>query len=115
MPYVRVATNVAMDKERANGVGRGVSRLAAEKLGKGEEWVMVEVLPGSVLLYGGTADLAAFVEFKSVGLSADGCPGLSEAVCGFLAAELSIPPNRVYIEFADLDRAMFGFNSKTLG
>jgi hypothetical protein len=41
------------------------------------------------------------------------CAGLSRALCDFLKAELGIEPERVYIEFWDINKKMFGWNGGT--
>jgi len=113
MPYIRVQTNAELDNEAAAALASKVSTLASLLTGKPERWVMASVEPGAALVYGGLFEAAAFVEFKSIGLDAAMFPELSAALCGLLEAEAKIPADRVYIEFTDLPRAMFGWNSTT--
>lgn len=113
MPYVHVETNLGLDAEGSAALAGKVSELAAKLAGKPERWVMARVEAGATLLYGGSDEAAAFVEFKSIGLDATDCPSMSAALCGLLEAEVGIPADRVYIEFKDLPRAMFGWNGAT--
>jgi len=41
------------------------------------------------------------------------CSDFSRQTCDFLQRELKISPSRVYIEFVDLARDMFGWNGGT--
>ncbi len=113
MPYVRVETNAPLDAGARDELAGRLSALAARLTGKPERWVMVRVEAGAALLYGGSDEAAAFVEFKSIGLDATDCPTFSAALCGLLREDAGVPPERVYIEFKELPRAMFGWNGAT--
>lgn len=115
MPYVNVRTNVSLDTQQEADTASKLSALLVEQLGKGIEWVMADVAGNCSLVFGGSDESAAYVRLGSIGLAKDMCPALSAAVCAFFEQELAIAQNRVYIEFADLGRAMFGWNGKTLG
>jgi phenylpyruvate tautomerase PptA (4-oxalocrotonate tautomerase family) len=113
MPYIHVATNLSMDDGRARELNAGLSALAAELLGKPEKYVLARFSQGGVLTHGGTADPAAMVELKSIGLPEDRTAELSDRICAHLKQELGISPDKVYIEFLDLKRNLFGWNSGT--
>ncbi|MBU1247561.1 MAG: hypothetical protein KKB70_02585 [Proteobacteria bacterium] len=104
-----------MDPSVERNVAVELSTLMSELLGKGVDWVMTEVMGNRALAYGGSDDPAAFVRLKSIGLKQSDCPELSKAICAFLVKQLSVPQNRVYIEFTDLDRTMFGWDGTTFG
>jgi phenylpyruvate tautomerase len=53
------------------------------------------------------------VRLKSIGLPIESCPQLSEKICSFVEQQLGIPPNRIFIDFKDLAREMFGWDGKT--
>lgn len=113
MPHVKIETNVELDKIQAHVLATKFSALSAELLGKPEGFVQACVQPVLALAHGGSFDPAAFVLFKSIGLPFERCQGMSSAICAFLEKELGIPPDRVYIEFGDLQREHFGWNSGT--
>lgn len=113
MPYLKIETNVVLDSAGEKALARKTSLLVAELTGKPERWVMVRVVCAASLVFGGADEPAAFVEFKSIGLSAEACPRLAEALCEFLRAEIGVRPDRAYIEFKDLDRGLFGWKSGT--
>ncbi len=113
MPHLRIEANIALDGQAAMETAKKASAMCAAALGKPEQYVQVLVHGSAALVLGGTEAPAAYVELKSIGLSKDRCKDLSQALCGFLEAELSIPANRVYIEFAIIDGALFGWNNST--
>ncbi|MBU1003059.1 MAG: hypothetical protein KKE73_11115 [Proteobacteria bacterium] len=113
MPYVTVQTNVELDEAARQALGRKLSALASELTGKPEQWVMVRVQAGVTLMHGGSFDPAAFVEFKSIGLNEGACADQSSGLCELLAEEIGVPSERVYIEFKNLERCLFGWNGAT--
>lgn len=113
MPYIEIATNVGMDDATARDLLSKASGLAAELLGKPEKYVLARISPGQVLSHGGSADHAAFVTLKSIGLPSDRTTEFSAKICGFLKAELGIDGDKVYIDFGDIKGRMFGWNGST--
>jgi hypothetical protein len=111
MPFIKVETNVAVPGEAA--CLKGLSALAADILGKPESYVLAVLEPEKKLLFGGTADPAAFVSLDSIGLPEDRTAQFSTAICEFLKRELSIPGNRVYIAFGNIQRHLFGWDGGT--
>jgi hypothetical protein len=65
------------------------------------------------LIFAGSDEPAAFIRLKSIGLPKERNTDFSEKICGFVEQELKVPPNRVFIDFKDLERDMFGWNAKT--
>ncbi len=113
MPHLHIETNVALDGQAALEIAKKASTLCADALGKPEQYVQVLVKGSAALVHGGNDDPAAYLELKSIGLPKERCKELSQTLCGFLQAELAIPAGRVYIEFADLERSLFGWNNST--
>lgn len=113
MPYVKVQTNVAMDEAQAKDLASKMSARASELTGKPEQWVMAQVEPAAVLMFGGSFEPAAYVEFKSIGLNEGVCADQSAGLTEVLTSELGIPAERVYIEFKNLERCLFGWNGAT--
>ena len=113
MPYLSIDTNQAIDETSTQAVMKKASSFVANLLGKPESYVMISVKPGTPLTFGGTSDPAAFVRLKNIGLPKDRCAELSETICDFIDQELGVPKDRVFIEFKDLDRNLFGWNGKT--
>ncbi|WP_461210310.1 phenylpyruvate tautomerase MIF-related protein [Desulfocurvus sp. DL9XJH121] len=113
MPFIKVKTNVALDEGRRNGILEGLTALASELTGKPAQWVMACVEDGAALAFAGTREPAAYVEFKSIGLAENVCADQSAGICEFVERELGVPQARVYIEFKNLERCLFGWNGAT--
>lgn len=113
MPFFKIDTNVVMTDGAAREFAAKASALVTKALGKPEQYVQTLVTPGAFLLHGGTDSPAAAVALKSIGLQEGQCAPLSETICAFLDQELAIPADRIYIEFAALERSWFGWNKGT--
>lgn len=113
MPYFNIETNQPVDRESNGKLLKKLSAFIAELLGKPESYVMISLKPGTDLIFAGSDEPAAFVRVKSIGLPKEGCAQFSEKICGFIEQELQVPKNRVFIDFKDLERSMFGWNGKT--
>jgi phenylpyruvate tautomerase PptA (4-oxalocrotonate tautomerase family) len=113
MPLLKIQSNQSLDDARANQLVSAASKLVAEQLGKPERYVMVALEPPVPMSFAGSTDPLAYLELKSVGLPQDKTPALSAALCGLINEQMGIDPQRVYIEFADAPRAMWGWNNAT--
>lgn len=113
MPYLKIQTNLSVEKTlRPDLIGR-VSRSVAENLGKSERYVMVALQDGVCMSFAGSDGPLAYLELKSIGLPEARTGELSRALCDLMHAELNIDKERVYIEFADAPRRMWGWNGAT--
>ena len=113
MPYFSIETNQTVDPASNRDLMKKTSTFIAELLGKPEPFVMIAIKPGTPLIFAGSAEPAAFVRLKSIGLPKERNTDFSEKICGFIQQELNVPPNRVFIDFKDLERDMFGWDAKT--
>ena len=112
MPYLKIQTNQTVTQEQAQDLINKASNLVASELGKPENYVMVALALPVPMLFAGTDAPTAYLELKSIGLPESRTPELSKALCN-LMADLNISPDRVYIEFADAPRAMWGWDGRT--
>ena len=113
MPYFNVQTNQTMtpSEERAF-MSQAVDHLET-LLGKSRAYIMVAIQSGLPLVFGGESTPAAYVQLRSIGLEASQCPDLARAISEMLETRLNVPPDRVFIDFHGLDRALFAWNGKT--
>jgi phenylpyruvate tautomerase len=111
MPYLKIQTN----KEIADKslLMKEMTGLLMDLLGKPEKFIMIAVEPLIEMLFGGTNEPTAFVELKSIGLPTNVTTELSEAISKLLNKHLEISADRIYIEFSDAPRNMFGWNAGT--
>ncbi len=113
MPYLKIQTNQNILSSVEQTLLREASALVASELGKPESYVMVNIDPTRPMLFAGTDDPAAYMELKSIGLAGSQTKKLSSALCNLIHNKLDIPTERIYIEFADAPRSMWGWNNST--
>jgi hypothetical protein len=111
MPYLHVCTNtIVHDHLHFLSI---CSTTVAKALGKPENYVMVELSDNRPMMFAASETPLAFLELKSLGLTADQTADLSATLCALMQQELAINADRIYIEFAAPERAMFGWNKGT--
>ena len=113
MPYLTIQSNREPDAAAARDLMARASKLVAEQLGKSENYVMVALDPPRPMLFAGDDAPAAYLELKSIGLPESKTQDLSAALCALVEEVLGIAGERIYIEFADAPRNMWGWNGRT--
>lgn len=74
---------------------------------------MVKLTHTLSMYFGGTDELCAFIEIKSIGSLVPS--KMSKPICEFFSAELEIPAERIYILFQDIHSNQWAWNSRTFG
>ncbi len=113
MPYLNLRTNQEIAPESLDKVLKSLSMGVTEALGKSEAYVMIIIETSRPMLFGGTNEATAYVELKSLGLPESETALFSKTLCELIAQELNIKPTRIYIEFSNPERHMWGWNGKT--
>ena len=113
MPFVSVTTNQSLSQSVKAELLSEISFNCAEILGNSEDYVMVRLNLGQSLFFARTEEPAIFAELFSIGLSAIDVPKLSCALCKFLSERLGVGPKRIYLNFRDVPRRMWGWNGST--
>jgi phenylpyruvate tautomerase len=113
MPLLKIHTNHPLPPDRRPDLLRRASATVAQILGKPERYVMVSLEHNPDMLFAGDPAPLAYLELKSIGLPGNRTPELSAALCGLLEEALGIPGERVYIEFCDAERHLWGWNGTT--
>jgi phenylpyruvate tautomerase PptA (4-oxalocrotonate tautomerase family) len=114
MPFIKVQTSVAQpQKSDVETVLKDLSAALAQQLGKPESYVMTAFEADVPMTFAGTTDPVCYMEIKSIDLPADQTKTLSQDFCQKINQLLNIPINRIYIEFADASRNMWGWNGTT--
>jgi phenylpyruvate tautomerase PptA (4-oxalocrotonate tautomerase family) len=111
MPLLEITTNTVIDSSL--NIAKKASKLTADLLGKPESYVMVKIENNKTLLFAGNSEPAAHVKLKSLNLPEDKTTDYSASLCSFINTELNISTARIYIEFVNPDRHMWGWNEKT--
>lgn len=113
MPLLRIQTNRPIDTTGQQALISQASQQVASLLGKPERYVMVSLEHNPAMLFGGSDEPLAYLELKSIGLPESKTAELSAGLAALLNEQLGLPADRIYIEFADAPRAMWGWNGGT--
>ncbi|NOX42527.1 MAG: hypothetical protein GXP19_02155 [Gammaproteobacteria bacterium] len=113
MPYLKIQTNVSIDIDQKNMLLSKASQLVAEILSKPEKYVIAVIENNPSMLFDGKNDPLAYLELKSIGLPETKTSSFSQALCDLIYQELNINKDRIYIEFSNADRHMWGWNGAT--
>lgn len=114
MPLLKLQTNLNVAETTAHGLLESLTTLVVRELGKPREVVQVLLEDGCALTFAGTTDPNALVELRALGLAEGRTAHLSKSICDLLERKLGIAPARVFINFQDFRRTMWGWNGKTL-
>jgi phenylpyruvate tautomerase PptA (4-oxalocrotonate tautomerase family) len=113
VPFLKIQTNQALTETSAKTLAGKASALVAEQLGKPESYVMTSVENNPAMTFAGTDAPLAFLELKSIALPDSATADASRALCTLIASETGIDTARIYIEFSDAPRKMWGWNNST--
>ena len=113
MPFLNIRTNQRLSESAAKSLASRASATVAELLGKPESYVMVSIETGADMLFAGTDEPLAYLELKSIGLPQSITASTSRALCDLVAGETGVATNRIYIEFTDAPRHLWGWNGGT--
>jgi len=115
MPLLKLETTVPIPEDKQKALLSSLSRAVAETIGKPEQYVMVTISQAAMAM-SGTPGNAVFVDIRSIGgLTSSVNRKLSEQICKLLNDSLGIPPDRVYLNFAEVDAGNWGWNGSTFG
>ena len=95
------------------GSTRSPGKVVAEILGKPERYVMISLDTSGSMLFAGDEAPLAYLELKSIGLPESQTRDFSSDLCRLVSGELSIPEERIFIEFHGAPRHMWGWNGAT--
>jgi phenylpyruvate tautomerase len=113
MPFLRIQTNQPLSDAEARSLAARASAVVADQLGKPERYVMTSVESNPAMQFAGSDAPLAYLELKSIGLSESTTADTSRAFCAMLASTTGVAADRVYIEFTDAPRKMWGWNNGT--
>jgi len=111
MPLLTLCTNTSIDKPET--LALNASKFVAELLSKPESYVMVKIESAQTLSFAGNCEPAAHLQLKSLGLPQEKTTQFSLALCEFIESQLNINSERIYIEFFNPERTMWGWDKRT--
>ncbi|XP_029298013.1 macrophage migration inhibitory factor [Cottoperca gobio] len=113
MPMFAVNTNVAKSDVPAALLSEATEELA-KAMGKPAQYIAVHVNPDQMMMFGGKGDPCALCSLHSIGkISGAHNKQYSKLLCGLLNKHLGISPDRIYINFIDMDAANVAWNNTT--
>jgi phenylpyruvate tautomerase PptA (4-oxalocrotonate tautomerase family) len=113
MPLLKLETTVSLSDENGKSLLAALSKTVAGIIRKPEQYVMITVSHSAMLMSGKSGD-AAFVDIRSIGgLNGETNRKLSEQICKLLKDSLGIAPDRVYLNFSDVEAGNWGWNGST--
>ncbi|GAB4343787.1 MAG: phenylpyruvate tautomerase MIF-related protein [Cyanophyceae cyanobacterium] len=116
MPLINLQTSApSPDRAAIDGLLLDLSAKLARHLGKPESYVMTAFRADVPMTFGGTADApVCYVEIKSIGkMTPAQTAAMSAEFCALIEAAIAVPKQRIYIEFADAERHLWGWNGGT--
>ena len=114
MPYLKILTNVTTSDEEVQSFLTECSQKLSTALNKSEDYIMLSHESQPHMMFAGSGDPLAYLEFKSIGMTEADTPFLSEMLATLLQDRLGVASNRIYIEFSASPRGLWGFNGRTL-
>jgi len=111
MPLLEISTNTTIDDQQK--IAEQASKLTADLLGKPESYVMVKLQPEQILMFAGSSEPAAHIKLKSLDLPENRTADFSDSICSFISSQLNIDSTRIYIEFTNPERHMWGWDKRT--
>ena len=114
MPTFILHTSSTINDHQNETIRKYAVDILSQELGKSKEFIITLIHDSVALKFGQSEALCAYLEVKSVGtLSSEQTTAMSDRICNALQRILSIPPDRIYIEFQESSRHLWGWNGKT--
>jgi phenylpyruvate tautomerase PptA (4-oxalocrotonate tautomerase family) len=115
MPLINVFTSAELPHaETCDELLMELSEMLARHFGKPEAYVMTSLSPRPRMTFGGSVAPSCYVEIKNIGkMTPAESSALSAEICARLTAVLDVPGSRIYIEMADIEPHLWGFDGST--
>lgn len=113
MPCLIVKTNQSFSKQEKTDYCLSVSAEIAKMLGKPETYVMTLLEDQIVMTMSASTEATAYIELKSINLPEAQTSDFSSSLCELIGNLLNIESNRIYIEFSNAQRHLWGWDGKT--
>jgi len=110
MPLISIETNQLLEN---NDSLKSISSAVAKLLGKPESYVMLKYEHNVNMLFAGNNQALAHIKLKSLGLPENKTTLFSKELCLLMKTYFNVPSNRIYIEFSNPERHLWGWDSAT--
>ncbi|WP_036486202.1 phenylpyruvate tautomerase MIF-related protein [Myxosarcina sp. GI1] len=117
MPLIKVQSSIAQpEKSTVESLLKSLSADLAKQIGKPESYIMTAFEADIPMTFAGSLDPVCYIEIKSVGtMNSEQTSAMSQHFCQQISEKLGVPTKRIYIEFADAQGYMWGWNGSTFG
>jgi hypothetical protein len=115
MPLLDIVTSATLPPAATtDALLQDLSREIARLLGKPEAYVVTSLAPRARVTFAGTFEPACYVEIKNIGVFSQ-CPNRQDQRRDLHAARGSArrPADRIYIEFANVEAHLWGYDGGT--
>lgn len=114
MPFLKVQSTASPDAKTVQTLLESLSAKLAKHLGKSENYVMTAFEGDVSMTFAGTPDRVCFLEVKNLGsMKPEQTKTMSQDFCQTISQFLDVPSDRIYIEFADAERHLWGWKGTT--
>jgi len=113
MPLLTIQTNLPLSADKSDILLHALTDLVVREMNKPLEYVQVLIEADATLHFAGSGDASAFVELRALDFATDQAKPLSAVICKLLKDHLNIPPERVFINFFNIPRPLWGWNATT--
>ncbi|MBP0020901.1 MAG: hypothetical protein J7647_25495 [Cyanobacteria bacterium SBLK] len=114
MPFIKVQSTASPDVKTVTMLLESLSVKLAKHLGKSENYVMTAFEGDIPMTFAGTPDRVCFLEIKNIGtMKPEQTKVMSQDFCQTISQILDVPSERIYIEFADAERHLWGWKGTT--
>ena len=115
MPLANIYLPEGFETAQLDQVSRSISQILSTALKKSEDYIMTVFQETKYQSFANNhTDPSAYLEIKNVGeLTPDLTSVLAAKLTETLHSTLNIPPSRIYIEFQQSARHLWGWNGKT--
>lgn len=116
MPYIVINASTPKPSDSdAAALLSAVSRVASEALGKPERVMMTRLEAGEAMTFAGSGDPCAMVDVRGIGLpSADQTTALCQGLSQLVSEHLGLDAGRVFFNYTDMPRELWGVGGKLL-
>ncbi len=117
MPLIKVQSSVsAPEKTVVENLLTSLSAKIAQHFGKPESYVMTAFESDVPMTFGGSFAPVCYIEIKNIGtMTSAQTKAMSQDFCQEIESILDVKRDRIYIEFTDAKRHLWGWNGSTFG
>ena len=115
MPTFILNSNVPKpNPEKIEKIQHDATTILSEQIGKSPDFVMTVLNFDQDLSFGNSSDSCAYAEVKNVGaLNPELTNSMSRDLCTLISSSLNVSEEKIYIEFQESERHLWGWNGKT--